>query len=116
MKTVNIGLSELHGVTSQKTALFIVTVVKAASATQALIKQEANKFSLDSPPASAGFLLSLLVDPEDGGDIFFRNIGLFLNYTALQLGRPHCLYFVVVLYMYERGSLHYEEIASGACA
>jgi hypothetical protein len=86
MDAINVGLSELHAVTSQKTTLFIVPVVKTASATQALIKQEANKFSLNSPLASAAFLLALLFDSDDGGDIFFRNIGLFLNYTALQLG------------------------------
>jgi hypothetical protein len=39
---------------------------------------------LSFPPASAGFLLSLLFDTEDGGDMFFRNIGLSLNCTALQ--------------------------------
>jgi hypothetical protein len=37
-----------------------------------------------SPPASAGFLLGLLSDTEDGGDMFLRNFGLFLNYGALE--------------------------------
>jgi hypothetical protein len=27
------------------------------------------------PPASAGFLLCLFFDPEDGGDMFLRNVG-----------------------------------------
>jgi hypothetical protein len=26
-------------------------------------------------PASAGFLLGLIPNPEDGGDMFFQNIG-----------------------------------------
>jgi hypothetical protein len=28
-----------------------------------------------------GFLLELLIDPEDGGDMFFRNIGLIFKRT-----------------------------------
>jgi hypothetical protein len=34
MEAVNVGLSEVHGVTSQKTGLFIVTVMKTASASR----------------------------------------------------------------------------------
>jgi hypothetical protein len=34
------------------------------------------------PPASAGNLLDLLFDPEDVGDIFLRNVGLYSSYTA----------------------------------
>jgi hypothetical protein len=33
---------------------------------------------------SAAFLLNLVFDPEDGGDMFLRNFGLFLKDTALQ--------------------------------
>jgi hypothetical protein len=39
-------------------------------------------------PASAGYLLGLLFDPEDVGDIFLRNVGLSPNYKALQPRRP----------------------------
>jgi hypothetical protein len=34
-----------------------------------------------SQPASAGFLLSLLFDLEDGGDMLLRNAGLSANFT-----------------------------------
>jgi hypothetical protein len=34
--------------------------------------------------ASAGFLLGILSNPEDGGDMSLQNIGLSLNYMALQ--------------------------------
>lgn len=42
----------------------------------------------------ADFLFSLLLDSEDGGDMFFENIcGLVLNYTVLQrqcIHHSHC--------------------------
>jgi hypothetical protein len=43
------------------------------------------------PPASAGFLLTLIFYPEDGGDIFLRNIALsfFPKYMVLQTIRPY---------------------------
>jgi hypothetical protein len=34
-------------------------------------------------------LLGFLFDPEDGVDIFLRNVGLSPNYTALLLTRPY---------------------------
>jgi hypothetical protein len=39
-------------------------------------------------PASDGFLFGLFFDPEYVGDIFLRNVGLFLTYMALQPWRP----------------------------
>jgi hypothetical protein len=36
------------------------------------------------PPASAGFLLDLPFNPEDGGDMFLQNIRLSPDYLALQ--------------------------------
>jgi hypothetical protein len=38
---------------------------------------------LSLPPASSGFLLSLLFDPEDGGNRFLQNVRLSPNDTAL---------------------------------
>jgi hypothetical protein len=35
------------------------------------------------PPSSTDFFLALLFDPEDGGDLFSRNVGLSPSYTAI---------------------------------
>jgi hypothetical protein len=43
---------------------------------------ETSKLSL--LPASAGFLLGLLFDPEDGGNVLLRNMVFSPNYTELQ--------------------------------
>jgi hypothetical protein len=57
--------------------------------------------------ASAGFLLCLLFDPEDVGDMFLQNIGLSPCYTACQskklyysqsqLRKPQLQHFPVLL-------------------
>jgi hypothetical protein len=36
-------------------------------------------------PSSDGFLLALFFNPEDGGNMFLRNVSFFPNYTVLQL-------------------------------
>jgi hypothetical protein len=41
--------------------------------------------------ASDGILRGLFFHPEDGGDIFLRNVGFSSNYTAPQTTRPHSL-------------------------
>jgi hypothetical protein len=40
-------------------------------------------------PASAGFLLGILFNPEDEDDVFLRNVGLSPNYNILQLRRQY---------------------------
>jgi hypothetical protein len=42
---------------------------------------------LSLSPASAGFFLGF--DPEDGDDMFFRNVGLSPNYMASHPRRPY---------------------------
>jgi hypothetical protein len=49
------------------------------------VSEEYITFSL--PPASASFLLDLHFDLDDGGDMFFRNVWLSPNCTALQARR-----------------------------
>jgi hypothetical protein len=44
-------------------------------------------FSL--PPLSAGFFFNLFFYPEDGDDMFFRNVGLSPSYTAIQHIGPY---------------------------
>jgi hypothetical protein len=39
---------------------------------------------LNLPPASAGFIITLVFNPEDGGDMFLRNVGLSPNYTPFK--------------------------------
>jgi hypothetical protein len=46
-------------------------------------------FQLSLLPASAGFLLSLIFDPKDGGEIFLLNVRLSPNYMALHPRRPY---------------------------
>jgi hypothetical protein len=43
-------------------------------------KQSKNPAEKGRQTSSAGFLLSILFDLEDGGDMFLRNVGLFPNY------------------------------------
>jgi hypothetical protein len=47
---------------------------------------------LSLPPASAVLLLGLFFGPEDGGDMFIRNVGLSPIYTASQPRRPYTSY------------------------
>jgi hypothetical protein len=41
------------------------------------------------PPACPGILLGLPFDPEDGGDVFPRNVGISPKYTVLERRRLH---------------------------
>jgi hypothetical protein len=42
--------------------------------------------SLRLPSSSAGFLLGLLIDHEDGDSVFHRNVGRFPNYPEQPRG------------------------------
>jgi hypothetical protein len=44
-------------------------------------KQETSRSNRQAEFSSVGSILGLLFDPEDGGDLFFRNAGLFLRPT-----------------------------------
>jgi hypothetical protein len=57
--------------------------------------KEIRSSGLRLQPASAGFLLGIHFDPEDGGDMFLRNIGLSPIYAALQPRRYYSILFVV---------------------
>jgi hypothetical protein len=46
-------------------------------------------YSSDLSPASAGILLDLLFAPDNGGDIFLRNVGLYANYAASYFRTAH---------------------------
>jgi hypothetical protein len=39
--------------------------------------------------ASAGFYLGLFCDPEDGGDVLLRRVGLSPDYTVLHSRKPY---------------------------
>jgi hypothetical protein len=56
---------------------------------RSIVKKQHKQMNLSLPPASAGFLLRLFFKPEDGGDIFFRNLGqspYFRYFFQPQLG------------------------------
>jgi hypothetical protein len=69
----NVGsFQEQCGITSQKTAFFIATVLKPSNLTS---KTTFNNM----PPYSVGFSSDLLLYPEDGPDILLQHFGLNLN-------------------------------------
>jgi hypothetical protein len=64
-----------------------------------------NKPSL--PPVS-GFLLRLLFDPEEGRDIFLRNVELSPNYTASQPRRSYPLHLYTIIYRVTQNILSHQ--------
>jgi hypothetical protein len=47
------------------------------------------------PPACDDFLLHLLFNPEDGGDVFLRNVGRFPKYNGIKPPPSTALFFNV---------------------
>jgi hypothetical protein len=45
-------------------------------------KPRGSRARLNFLPVSTGFFLGLPIDPEDGGDRFFRNVGISPKYTV----------------------------------
>jgi hypothetical protein len=74
---------------------------KNISFPSSLSKSKPNKKSAKTggkpSPISPGFLILSLFNPEDGGDIFFRNVGLSPNYTALQPGEPKSVVTLIIV-------------------
>jgi hypothetical protein len=64
------------------------------------------------PSYSAGLSFTLLFDPEDGGVIFLRNLGLSPNYTVSQTRRFYCKYlrFCINLKQIKHNDIKYEYV------
>jgi hypothetical protein len=65
------------------------------------------------PTASVCFMLGSLFNPEDGGDMILRNVGIFPNYGVLQFRIPYFLIWenVIELELKAKGNpphLNYE--------
>jgi hypothetical protein len=45
-------------------------------------------------PVPADFFLALIIDPENGGNIFLRNVCIFPICTALKIIRPDILHYL----------------------
>jgi hypothetical protein len=53
---------------------------------------EGKKDQLSLPPASADFSFGLNVNPEDGDNIFLRNVGLYPKYPKPEDRNIHRMY------------------------
>jgi hypothetical protein len=93
-------VNRLHGVISQKMAFFLTSTVRTSNPNTCNSKRDrrfGGTYLFNLPPASGGLLLSLLFDPDYGGDMFLRNVGLSPNYKELQSRRPLLLTLILVL-------------------
>jgi hypothetical protein len=77
------SLTNLHGVIIQMTVVWHVTYDRSNHRQAVVCKLWI------FPSASVCFLLALFFCPEDGGDMFVRNVGISPNYTALQPRQFH---------------------------
>jgi hypothetical protein len=73
---------------SEKSSTFRKNISPRSSRSKSKPKPETSRgrrFSL--PPVSDGFLLGLLFNPENGGNMFLRNVELFVV-TAVRPSNP----------------------------
>jgi hypothetical protein len=101
----------LVAVTMQGWTFWVVRVIARSSVTGRIFgdiysfhfqARRETKQAKSRNKSQAGFLLVLFFDPEDGGFIFFLNVGLSSNYTSLELIRAQSknnIYFLFVVYI-----------------
>jgi Na+-translocating ferredoxin:NAD+ oxidoreductase RnfD subunit len=100
MEAVNLGLFKLHGVTYQKTALFVVTVVKTASAAQALLNRKRKPQQTRTSSLSTRLLLLAVSCSPYNSTLTMKAIypsetsGYFQITLRYKPGIQHCLHFV----------------------
>jgi hypothetical protein len=85
-----VGLEDLAAATMESTVFWVVgymfrrNISSLSSGSKSKPRKKPAEAELSLQPNSANYLHGLLFYPEDGGDMFLRNVGHLPNYTPLQ--------------------------------